>query len=218
MNKLFILIFMAMMSLSAQAQNFGGSKNIGLQLQLSQYESEENIPGGVALVKSNSYNISPEFAYFLNNRWKIGGGVSFGQTHGKSSIDVLPGTSLSRSTTVGFRLLAAYHYWLSKKIGFFIEPSLGYRHTTSDTKFQNQTTAEAKSHFFVGGSNVGFLFMISKKFAVDLRINFVRFEYFKNDQSNGTSKSDDNNLSLNFLGGGLEAVLNNFSFGLKYFF
>ncbi|OJJ20805.1 hypothetical protein BKI52_09480 [marine bacterium AO1-C] len=223
MYKLFMLILM--IPLGVQAQGFKGKRNIGLQLGVSQYDSETNASGGIFSSENFSYDISPEFAYFLSDQWRIGGGIYFGKSRKKDATQSLPDASFTNTTSVGVTLLATYHHWFSNKIAFFIEPSLSYHHSQFNTKFQGEINDKEKSHLIFLDSSIGFLFMIGKKFGVDLSTSLAKVSYFKSDrvlnESAGVKRNfnyDDLSLSVSFFGGDLQTILNNISLGIKYFF
>ena len=218
------LFFTLIISLNGQTQSFKGRKSIGLQLGYSKINTE----GGVGLFSGRSpeigtsYSFSPGFTYFLSNRWRIGGGVSFAKADRKLYPNHPSLEEVNNATTYGIELLTAYHHWFSKKLSFIIEPSLGYSQTNQEGSGDGFSSSGNHKSFFLDTS-VGVLFLVNNKFGIDLSTPLLRLTY--NSQTldterpgNPTYTYDNNELTFVFLGGSALSVLSNVMIGVKYFF
>ncbi|HAS42180.1 MAG TPA: hypothetical protein DCS93_17010 [Microscillaceae bacterium] len=227
MYKLFTLIFISIISLSVQAQDFKGRRVVGLDLNLSQNDTKGGTgffsSGFVAPQKGNQLSISPNLSYFVSNRWLLGGSLDFQQ----SRFTVYPDNPGSQQTnnvrSIGGSIFAAYHHWFSNKVAFFMRPSLGYSRANFEHESQNVHQKGNTNSFFMDAS-LGLTVIIRKRFGIDFSTPLSRLEYSQTSSTseftNGdpTQSFDNREWSYRFLGGNVLSILSNVSIGLKYFF
>ncbi|OJJ20806.1 hypothetical protein BKI52_09485 [marine bacterium AO1-C] len=223
MHKLFILIFFISITYSVQSQEFKGTRAVGLILGLSQNNTNNGVgvstPGSVPQA-GISFRVSPEFTYFVSNNWRIGGNLNF-EHYNKIFYPNDPSIEFTnKANTVGGAFVATYHHWLSEKIALLFEPSIGFNR--AQTELSNQGVIQ-KDNTNVGflNANFGVLFIIKKRFGIDLTTSFARLVYASSTierPNNPNSDFQQNNFTFLFLGGDALSVLSNVSVGLKYFF
>lgn len=223
MNKLFILLLSFFITYSVQAQDFKGTRTIGLIVGLSQNSTNSGVgisTSGSIPETGTSFRVSPEFTYFVSNNWRIGGSLNFEQADRKFFPNDPSIEFTSRANTIGGAFVGVYHYWLSDKMALLFEPSIGFNRTQLESDNQG-TVQKINTQVAFLNANFGILFTIKKKFGIDLTTSFARLAYTANalerpDDPN--SDFDQNNLTFLFLGGDALSVLSSVSIGFKYFF
>mgnify|MGYP001067624248 CR=1 FL=1 len=219
MYKLFLPILFVFFAVNIQAQDFKGTRAVGLIIGVSQSNVEEDAGTNVS-ENSTSLRLAPEFTYFVTNRWRIGFNVNFEQSDRTYYPNNPTLESRYKSTTIGGAFLSTYHYWFSEKIAFLIEPSLGFNRTQFESMNQASQQKGITNSFFTNAS-IGVLFVIKKRFGVDLTTALTQLAYTKTSfdrPNNASGNINQNEFSFLFLGGDALSVLSNVSIGVKYFF
>lgn len=223
MYKLFLPILFIFSAISIQAQEFKGTRSVGLIVGVSQSNSDDNVGaliGANTSENSTSLRLAPEFTYFVTNRWRIGFNVSFEQSNQTFYPNNPTLESKNKSTTIGAAFLSSYHYWLSEKIAFLVEPSLGFSRSQFEAINQTSEQKGSSNSFFIDTS-IGVLFVIKKRFGVDLTTSLAQLAYTATSHERSDTSSgniNQNNFSFLFLGGDALSVLSSVSIGVKYFF
>ncbi|MEB0263148.1 MULTISPECIES: hypothetical protein [unclassified Mucilaginibacter] len=193
---------------AAQAQIGKGHKFIGGSFNFSYDEDgtsqNYNFDSGVTRYsnyKTTNFNISPEFGFFIGDKWTIGIQPGYSRVSGTETSNFYSATtpasnysytSKYHTDILGLAVNLRYYCMINEKLGFYPQMGVSTSHLAND--FSN-------GHFAAyAGPNV--VFFPSSK--VGLNMGFGNISYQYNYLSHGSFL----NASLN----------NNFNFGINYYF
>lgn len=220
MKKSFIFIFLIVILASKiQAQDLKGKIGIGLNL------SPPDNPTRIS--NTNPWQISPNIGYFLGNSWQVGVRASlYNHRNGRSNTNT---NNQNTFKSWWLEFMSTHYQWLSAQWGFFAENSIGYRysHSKSNEDYSTQTIKhfETKVHNIEFNTRVGAMFMISKRFGVNLSSKIFNLSYAKTNTTHSNLEvfernnytNEDTNLTASFLVGGNLSFLSQLQLGLRYF-
>lgn len=159
MKKLFLTVALAAATLiGANAQLFVGG-NLGLN-----FSTEDGDGTIVETEKSFGFNIAPKVGYSLNEKFSVGGIVSFGYNKNTDEL-VMGGDAETSITSWGVMPFARYNFLTFGKVNFGAEAQLG---------FGGQSIKDAYSTLNIG-LNVKpvVAWNISDNFALETYLNFA---------------------------------------------
>lgn len=225
MKKLSLLILLFTLCVShLQAQDFKGRVSLGLGLSTQTLDDKEVI--GTSQV-NKGWSLNPSIGYFINNKWRIGLKGNFLN----SSVEQSGASFFLSNSNInwGVGAFATYHHWFSPKWAFLVESSLGYNHKKfmyafNSTNVQQNRLEDGTTEDIQLNANIGVLFMLGKKFGIEIQTNVLGLRYsfsdsitFNQDSSQLTPRKQ-TSFSTSLAGGNGINLLNNLTLGLKLFF
>jgi hypothetical protein len=208
MKKLLLTAITVLIFGAAFAQTGKGHKFIGGSFNFSYDEDgtvqNYNFDTGVTQYFNHnitSFNISPEFGFFLNDKWAIGIQPGYSRVSGTETSNFYSSVDQSKNYTytrkyhtdiIGLAINVRYYCMLTDKFGIYPQMGISTSHIANNFTDGNLSV--------YGGPNV-VLFPTPK---VGLNMGFGNASYHYNYLSHGSFF----NLSLN----------NSFNFGINYYF
>lgn len=222
MKKSFIFIFLiAILAPTIQAQDLKGKVGVGLDLSVPYIDASAYIQG------ITPWRISPNIGYFIGNSWQVGIRASLDSRQRSDVNTPTSDQNISRNWQV--ELLSSHYQWLDAKWAFFAEHGVGYgySYSKSSSNYSTQTIRflEANSHNIDLNTRLGTMFMISKRFGVNLSTKVFNLSYTKTNTIHSNLEvferdnytNEDANLTTSFLMGANLSFLNHLQLGLRYF-
>lgn len=173
MKKIILMAVMAVMTLTAAAQNWYAGGNVGFWRNSSENTTE--------------FNILPEVGYNLNSNWAIG--ATFGYAHSYED-----GLSINLGVINPY---ARYTFFSNEKVNLFVDGGVDLGFGAS--KYDGESSDTAVTYGI--GFKPGLSYNISEKFSLIAHLGFLGYEG-GNDASHaadqGGLKFHTDNLSIGF--------------------
>lgn len=161
-----------------------------LMAALSSYAQEMYLGGGISLWRDcdadiNTFSISPDFGYNLNERWAIGGELSYSHK-GTTSYDDEHAKISSHLNSFAIAPYARYSFYENKIVRLFIDMGLGF----STSKAEH---GDAVNGFEIG-LKPGLAVKLNHSFSFITKVGFAgyRDDYFKGSDGFGVTLEGEN--------------------------
>jgi hypothetical protein len=214
-----IVLFLSACQLS-NAQTEKGTQTLGLNLGFSYNNSNNytiNINDNNSVTtldtKTTTFNIGPNYSYFIKNNLEIGGSLSYStsnatNTAATTSANAAPNAGYATNQTsdnISASLFIRRYFMYKNIIGFRTGGYVGYSGgTNKDTypsalasyNYNNTTT------YYSGGANLDLVYFPSKKLGIAATLaNLEYYHYNANNNSQGHDNGD--NLTFSLVNNGL---------------
>ncbi len=224
MKKSLIFIFLIIILASKiQAQDLKGKVSIGVGFSFPYIDVNTYIEG-----VNRWYTLSkPNIGYFVNNSWQLG--IRASLNNRQYSDENMPTSDQGISRHWQAELLSTHYKWLNTKWAFFAEHSVcyGYGYNKNNSNYSTQTIRnhETDMHKVELNTRVGAMFMVNKRFGVNISSKIFNLSYSKINRTGNNidlvDRSSYNveevNLTASFLTGNNLSFLNQLQLGLRYF-
>lgn len=215
------------------AQTEKGKKFIGGYISVTGYKNTKDDLYSTSSNKNHSFQLSPRFGAFINDKLALGGYVTFisqkEMQTGKNNWSQNGIPNLEYSTTyhtIGYGAGAFIRKYkmLTEKLFFTGTCEIGYMHQDQKKKFETNDPNHLNSinnpdeqlmKFNLVGSSIapGFTYFVTPKLGVDA--SFGRLIYSFSTSKNVSLPSEINTKANNF---NIDLNINSFSLGLNYYF
>ncbi|GAA4327964.1 hypothetical protein GCM10023149_31740 [Mucilaginibacter gynuensis] len=190
-----VLCFIAFKNASAQTEK--GSQNLGASFGISTttYTTE----GYDSKTKGTSYNISPNYSYFIADKLDIGTSLGFNRV-----VSTVKNSNPTNIKQINRELSASVflrkYFLYNNKIGIRTGPYFTYTHNKSGT-----TNADAiynsnyKSNYYRGGVNLDFVYYPTTNIGLAAGIADISYIHEKAEASNSLGAANSNTFNLRFM-------------------
>lgn len=204
MKKFLAFCTLALAAGYVQAQTTAGHMMIGGNVGYTSQE-DENLLGRL---ESKSFNINPQFGYFVADNLAVGLQVSY--YNQKSNYpDPFNADGKVEDKYNSISLLPFVRYYIftpNEKFAFYAEAKAGI----GFTKIDNEGFDEVKGRSFTARLSPGFSYFFNEKWALDLTLNGI--SYWSNDRNTDSDVEDDNSSQFTLGVSSLNPAL-----GFRYF-
>lgn len=218
MKKLLTLaaIFIASLTI-ANAQTEKGNQTLGIDAGFSHQKTDLiNISADQGVTpqtsKYNSFNIGPNYSYFIADNLDLGAGVDYNST--KTDNTYAPYSLLTQSSKSFSAAIYMRKYFLyENKIGLRVGPYLSYIHSTQDYVYSADSgipASSGKGDTFFASGKIDFVYFPTKKIGIAATVANLYYQHFKNNNySQGSNSGDQFGLNL---------INSNLNFSIFYVF
>jgi hypothetical protein len=167
------------------AQTEKGTQYLGLGLS-ARTKTEKSTGSTNETVRQSSFGITPNYSYFIADRWELRGGIGIGLSKSRSKGDEY----LSKSTSYGLapQIAVRRHLMVSDKLGFATGPYVFYAFDKDDYQNSDKTTTEQ----FQTGIDLQIEYFPTKNLGVSaglLGISYSTIKFTEADQERFKSSS-----------------------------
>ena len=217
MKRILILCILCGLSMSAFAQQKGDMyMSLGLGLSCGNSKTTNTTDGNSTTTKTPgaiSFNIDPEFGYFIADNWQASLALSYNRT--RSHIGNIESTNLY-SFTNNFGITPGINYFIKLTDRFYYTPgaylSLGFGGSSRQTDVNKTEKGAKTTRFCLGVEIAKFEFKAGERYAFTLSLGDICYRTTATKNSE-TNKSVSNNFYLN-----LDPANFGRSIGFKYYF
>ncbi len=217
MKKFLILITAILFTFkAANAQTEKGTQNLGLNIGFTyNTNNSANInpadqSSSTLNNKITTFNIGPNYSYFINDKLDIGINFSYGVSNTTNVTESLATTNDANplkdfAYNYGGNIFIRKYYMYKDKIGFRTGAYIGYTNGNSTTTYAPSYTAynyKSISNYYFGGLSAELVYYPSKKLGVAATIANLEYEHF-NINKTTQGHDDGDSINFNFINNGL---------------
>ncbi|MES2267954.1 MAG: hypothetical protein V4520_14430 [Bacteroidota bacterium] len=204
MYKKLLLVFVSVIAIqTAKAQTQKGSQMLGASFGFSTSSSDSkpldantNTYGSNVHSKTTSYNVYPNYSYFIADNLDLGFTVGYGRSK-QENTDNTGLQNLQKSHTFSAGAYLRKYVLYDNKIGIRTGPYVNYSYGKQETAYSYYATQYNYSNkIYAGGVGLDFVYFPVKKLGLAARLGNINYVYQTTDGSNkGTYKA----FNLNFV-------------------
>ncbi|MFD0766670.1 autotransporter outer membrane beta-barrel domain-containing protein [Mucilaginibacter lutimaris] len=204
-KKLLLVCVSAITIHTAKAQTEKGSQMIGASFGFSTstsnfktFDASINALGPTQHSKFTTYNIGPDYSYFIADNLDLGAGVSYGYSKQENEAGfTFPNEQRSRAFNAGLYLRK--YVLFENKIGIRTGPYLNYN-MTKLTAFDsgNPSYYNNTNKTYSGGIGLDFVYFPVKKLALAARMGNINYSHQKME---GYTEGTSNGFNASFVNG-----------------
>lgn len=206
MYKKLLLVCVSALAINiAKAQTQKGSQIIGASFGFATsssnfrtFDAATNGFGPTQHSKFTTYNIGPDYSYFIADNFDLGAGVSYGYSKQDNEAGYTY-PNLQKSQAFNAALYLRKYVLFENKLGIRTGPYLNYntnKFSASDSGVPSYYSNTTKT--YTGGIGLDFVFFPVRKLALAARMGNINYSHQKNE---GYSKGTSNSFNASFING-----------------
>jgi hypothetical protein len=189
----------------SNAQTNKGTQNLGLNLGYIHTTNTISGAGSIYKLSASSFNIGPNFGYFISDGLEIGAGFRFNASSQNNSNENPQGyiaTDKQTSNVYGGSVYFRKYVLYDKKIGFRAGPYAGYNYGTSkhspNTYLANPKEVKGATNDYNAGANLDLVYYPSPKVGIAATLVNLAYSHNKSTDNSSPNTSEVENFAFNF--------------------
>jgi outer membrane protein len=205
-----LILFLFCITITSQAQIEKGMKVLTVNSSYDYTHWGSNNSG--IEYKSNTFSVSPQIGFLINNKFCIGTSVSFFNYSRNENNGGFPSSSFkSNILSYGLAPYARYYKSISDKFYCFANASVGFGFNNAMSRNSSGFVNRGSGYYYSSGLNFGLLYFISSKLALETSLAGINYNHSSNEGALYNNFNKSTELTARLMPMGL-------SLGVSYYF